>query len=218
MQFVYPKQIFAMKGVCKHIKAECDKSSLWKGILKAQHPAFPLLETNNYESAVRELLQTDIQGPQIEDFDFVITIYDDNFSIYPDFPEGKIGTEKCQLQAHGRMQIQEEDLKAHLLRILKREVQPGNLKMQCYVILRYQGKKQFRTRNFKFNNSDWEAGVEYLEFFSVGESFFDVRFYNENGCVSVSVSVWQDQFDDEDIYPNEVGFLKHFKNHFSFYF
>merc|ERR1719387_2531224 len=201
MQFASPKQAFAMKGVCKHIKTECEKSSLWKGILKAQHPDFPLLEADNYESVVRELLQAEFQLPQINDFDFVITIYDDDFTIY--VADGKIGTEKCTFSIYdARVEIQEENLKAHLLRILKREVQPGDLKLRCYVILRYQGKKQFRTRDFKFNDSDWEDGHMDLEFFSqVGETFFEIRFYNQNGRVSVSISVF---VDDEHIFSNEA--------------
>ena len=186
------------------MRIECDKPTLWKRILKAQHPDFPLGEVDNYENVVLELSEKALPSPQINDFDFYLTIYDG---------DRKIGTEKCTFQPNERWQVEDENLKAHLLRILKREAEPGVLKLKCYVILDYQGTKQFRTRDFEFNFDDWQSPyAQILEFTFTDCNFCDIRFYKENGLVSVSISV----FTESDISPNEVEFFKHFKDLLSF--
>merc|ERR1712224_66626 len=138
-----------MKRVCKDVKTECEKASLWKAILKAQYPGFPPEEARNCEYAVKELLQgyPPPESPNISDFEFVFTMY---------VKGEKIGTERLTFQGNARSQVRNESLKAYLLRVFRcRSEIDVDPELRCYIILRRQGASQIRECPMEFLDDSW---------------------------------------------------------------
>merc|ERR1711871_664299 len=50
----HPRQVIAMKRVCKHFHKECKSEPLWKRILRMHYPGIPV-EANHHEAAMSVL-------------------------------------------------------------------------------------------------------------------------------------------------------------------
>ena len=71
------KDVLTMKVLCKHTHYECEKRALWKSMLKAQYPNFPLSEDQDFETIIRGFGGCDDFVSKIDDFKFLLIFWKD---------------------------------------------------------------------------------------------------------------------------------------------